>query len=308
MNYSKIDDNIPSFAVVGISGEQMYMSIPTAFILQYKKYNTKTSAINSVILVDIVSRSVYFCVTSYYMITYNRPTEYNIDNNKVFAEMSIARPIYIKETGRLVDIHISPVLIETELQEDGSLPLLPISPEIFSDDKYEKFNKLTYSLGKINRLAESNLDRLQYFIRYFFGIVDFKEFVTTYKKCNDQIEYDITDNFNKLSFMQLKNLLSCVIKSDTQFHDIEELNSGEKRNFFTRTYANYVYDRDCFTHGQLYFHYPDFNPILRVKPPGKKEHYILLTEDVLWDNLLVYQFLEDTITKLNEKLDKNNGK
>ena len=241
------------------------------------------------------------------MTDFARPTEYNIDNSKVFVEMSIPRPITVKETGKLIDIHISPVLVETELQEDGSLPVLPISPEIFTDDKYEKFNKLTYSLGKLNRLAESNLDRLLYFVRYYFHNKDYNEFVTANKKCRDQIDYDVTDNFNKLSFMQLKNLLSCIIKSDTEFHQIPELDSGEKRNYFTRTYANYVYDRDCFTHGQLFLHYPNFNPILRVKPPGKKEHYIDITEEVLWDNLLIYQLLDDTLTKLSQQLDKKNG-
>lgn len=70
---------------------------------------------------------------------------------------------------------------------------------------------------------------------------------------------------------------------------------------------DYVYDRDCFTHGQLFFHYPEFNPILRVKPPGRKEHYISITEDSLWDNLLIYQFLEETLTALNKQLDQNSG-
>lgn len=171
------------------------------------------------------------------MINFTRPTEYNIDNSKVFAEMSVPRLVTNKETGRLIDIHISPVLIETEPKADGSLPTLPISTEIFNDDKYKKFNDLTYSIGKLNRLAESNLDRLQNFISYYFHNKDYKEFVTANKKCNDQINYEVTDNFSKLSFMQLKNLLSCIIKSDTQFHQILDLDNGEKRNYFTKTYT-----------------------------------------------------------------------
>ena len=238
------------------------------------------------------------------MTNFARPTEVNIDNSKIFAELSIPRPIYNKETKKLVDIHISPVLVETELKEGEDKPILPISPDFFTDDKNEKFNRLTYSLGKINRLAESNLDRLQGFIRHYFHVNNFNDTVAKFKKCNEYAGYDISDNFSKLSFMQLRNLFSCIIKSDTTFHGIEELNSGEKRNSFTKTYADYVYDRDCYTHGQLFLHYPDFNPILRVKPPNKKEHYISLTEEILWDNLATYQYLEDVTTKMSNIIDK----
>lgn len=198
---------------------------------------------------------------------------------------------------QLADIYIAPTLIKLEPKEDGGKPVLPIDPKMFTEDIYKKFNRLTYSIGKLNRLAELIYDKLKRTISLYLAVNDLEELKERNKKCKDLKKYD----FNKdLTFGQLRNVFSCIIKTDKEFEQFSDLDNGEKRNDFSKLFDNYIVDRDSFTHGILSFLYPDFEPILKIKPPNSDEHYVGLSEKILRDNLLVYKKIDGVLSEINE--------
>jgi hypothetical protein len=230
------------------------------------------------------------------METYLRPIQLSITEEDLRVEISMPKPIYFKGTKKLADIHISPTLVLTTKKEGEEEHDLPIDIAMFSDDKFEKFNKLTYSIGKLIRLAELNLDRLHYFVTTYFYFNSLDDFFARNKKCKECSKYDTSNNFTELSFGELRNFFSGILKTETKFRNIDELKTPKERNNLSKVYDNYIYDRDCYTHGKLFFLYPDFRPVLRVKPPNKKEHFVELTEDILYDNLAMYDFIEQNLT------------
>ena len=237
------------------------------------------------------------------MDTYLRPIQLDITEEDLKIEISIPKPIYFAGTKRLADIHISPTLVLTSKNEGDDKHDLPIDTAMFTDDKFEKFNKLTYSIGKLIRLAELNFDRLHYFIGTYFHFNSLDDFFNRNKKCQECKSYDTSNNFTKLTFGQLRNIFSGILKTETKFINIDGLKTPEERSNLSKVYDHYIYDRDCYTHGKLFFLYPDFRPVLRVKPPNKGEHFVELTEDILYDNLAMYDFIEQNLTVMLKALE-----
>jgi hypothetical protein len=185
----------------------------------------------------------------------------------IVAEMGAEK--HIVDDDVIVDIYISPTLVYLE-SEQGERPDLPVDPYMFSDEQYERFNQITYSIGKIIRLAELNLDSLIGLIETYFSANDYESVRNKNKRCRKCPEFDRESKFKALSFEQLRGILSCIVKTDSQFHGIEGLTDSSVISHFTSTYHDYIYDRDCYTHGKLFFKFPEYEPVLRVIPRGKK--------------------------------------
>lgn len=224
-----------------------------------------------------------------------RPFKIDLKKEDFKAEISLPKTMYLDE--QLADIYIAPTLIKLEPNDNGGKPVLPIDPKMFTEDIYKKFNRLTYSIGKLNRLAELIYDKLKRTISLYLAINDLEELTERNKKCKDLKKY----NFQKdLTFGELRNVFSCIIKTDKEFEQFTEIDSGEKRNKFSKIFDDYIVDRDCYTHGILSFLYPDFEPILKVKPPNSEEHYVGLSEKILRDNLLTYKMIDGILNDINQ--------
>jgi hypothetical protein len=224
-----------------------------------------------------------------------RPFKIDLKKEDFKAEISLPKTIYDNE--QLVDIHIAPTMVKLEPNATGGKPILPIDQKMFTDDIYKKFNRLTYSIGKLNRLAELIYDKLKRTISLYLAVNELEELRERNKKCKDLQEY----NFERdLTFGQLRNVFSCIIKTDKEFEQFSELENGEKRNNFSKLFDVYIIDRDCYTHGILSFLYPGFEPILKVKPPNSEEHYVGLTEKILRDNLLTYKKIDKLLSEINQ--------
>ncbi|WP_299679674.1 hypothetical protein [uncultured Dokdonia sp.] len=224
-----------------------------------------------------------------------RPFKIDLSKKDFKAEISLPKTLYAEE--QLVDIHIAPTIVKLESTNDGKKQVLPFDEKMFTDDIYKKFNRLTYSIGKLNRLAELIYDKLKRTISLYLAVNELEELTERNKKCKDLKKYNLKKD---LTFGELRNVFSCIIKTDSEFEQFSELDSGEKRNKFSKLFDNYIVDRDCYTHGILSFLYPEFEPILKVKPPNSEEHYVGLTEKILRDNLLTYQKIDGILSEVNQ--------
>lgn len=223
----------------------------------------------------------------------NRPEEISLKADDFTAVILIEKEIYNNDNSQLLDVYIAPTIVHLT-SKNGEKPTLPIDIGK-RDELYTKFNKLTYSIGKLIRLSELINSLLKDSLKRYLSKNSINEIVERNSKCRELKKYD----FNKdLSFMQMKQVLSCIIKTDKTLHSLEEFNTVEKRNKFTSDLDNYIYDRDCYVHGTLFFLYPNYTPILKVNPPNKVEHYVSLSEKILWDNVLSYKNIKSVLSKI----------
>ena len=75
-------------------------------------------------------------------------------------ELSSSQNVKDQETGELIDILIAPKLVVSNKPGEDGKHELPVDPKMFTNERLKLFNNLTYSLGKMVRLAELNLDTL----------------------------------------------------------------------------------------------------------------------------------------------------
>jgi len=226
----------------------------------------------------------------------------NIDDDTLIVEFFHHRKVYNSE--EFTDILVFPTLILTKPDEqDGKFPL-PVDEKMFTKELGLTFNGYTYGVGKIVRLAEINNDNLHNFIKEYFHKNDLEAFYQRNADCAKIRDYKIEENLEFLTFGNLKNIMRLIIKTDTSFYEIEQLNDANKRKQFRQTYENYVVDRDRFTHGKLYFLYPYFSPVLRIRENDGKSYYINYSKEIFLSNLETYDYLEDVLSKMKQVLEK----
>lgn len=222
-----------------------------------------------------------------------RPFKIDLKKEDSKAEISLQIKKYSGE--ELVDINIAPTMVKIEPKNIAGEPFIPFDAKMVTENVYRKFNEITYSIGKLNRLAELVYDKLKNIIRLYLSVNDLNDITARNKKCQEIGKY----RFEKdLTFGELRNIFSCIIKTDIEFEQFLELETGEKRNNFSRLFDNYIMDRDCYTHGILTFLYPSFEPILKVKPPNSEEHYVGISVKILRDNLLVYEHIDKLLSEI----------
>jgi hypothetical protein len=76
---------------------------------------------------------------------------------------------------------------------------------------YEKYDNLTYKIGKAIRISELINDELQRCVRTYNEKIGVENLIDRNAKCRELKKYD----FSKLlTFMQLKQTLSCIVKTE----------------------------------------------------------------------------------------------
>lgn len=231
-----------------------------------------------------------------------RPEVLEIPEGVSTYEIFAPKNIVDRTTNELVDIFIAPTLIisknyDADSGDDNSTSHYSA---LFNTGIYKKFNDLTYRIGKLVRLAELNFDYLKYVISRYINKHPVAEIIDRNADCRALQKHDIEHKLDNLSIGILRSILSCIIKTDTQLHQIHGLENAASRKGFTKLYQHYIEDRDKYTHGILFFLYPDFAPALRVNSSTKGMHYVTCTKEVLNHNLMTYNYINSILREIEK--------
>ena len=157
------------------------------------------------------------------------------------------------------------------------------------NNDWKEFNRLIYSLGKMNRLSEQIFDKVKDIVKCYCHYTPLEQFLLKNSDCRKNKDY-IGQGFHKLTFANFKNILSCILKTDDSFYEIEGLKEKEDRKNFSKIFNEYITRRDCYTHGILYLFLPKKEPILKIQKDGK-EKYIKYQKVDFEVNLKIFLFL-----------------
>ncbi|WP_456062393.1 hypothetical protein [Capnocytophaga leadbetteri] len=166
-----------------------------------------------------------------------------------------------------------------------------ICKEIYTKENndWKNFNRLIYSLGKMNRLSEQIFDEIKKVVERYCYYISLDELSLKNSDCKKNRAYTKQD-FHKLTFANFKSILSCILKTDNSFYEIEGLKEKEDRKNFSRIFNEYITRRDFYTHGILYLFLPKKEPILKIQKDGK-EKYIKYQKVDFEVNLKIFLFL-----------------
>src|SRR5690554_1032825 len=233
----------------------------------------------------------------------NKKTIDLTDTNVLTASFFTKRDVE-NDQNEFIDTLVFPTIQFLQKEDNQKKFNLLIDEKFFTKELGIKFNGDTYGIRKIVRLAAINHHRFSLFIKHYFDLNDLKKFYTRNAECTKLAEYEIDKNINNLTFGNLVNILRNIVKTDSSFYSIQDLSSESKRKEFRKIYVDYVEDRDFFTHGILFFEYPGFNPVLKVKSKNGEEFFINYSKEIFLSNLTTFNYLYDIVEEMNEQLKK----
>jgi hypothetical protein len=197
------------------------------------------------------------------------------------------------------DIKIAPVIVL--LNSENETPQLDID-KMVDGTIYEKYDDITYKIGKAVRISELINDELQRCIQSYDNKIGISNLINRSAKGRELGKYD----FSKLlTFMQLKQTLSCIVKTEEKIWQLEDLNTSEKRNHLTKTLTNFIFNRDFLVHGTLHFLYPEFKPILKISDHNKNHKYFIFKDELIKKTIIDYNYLKKNIGNITFLLQQN---
>lgn len=163
------------------------------------------------------------------------------------------------------------------------------------DDLIDNYEHISCRVSKLSRLAEKTNRTFKSIIGFYLRNKELSDILNRNRACKKLKGYEAKREF---TFNELRNLLSCIIKTDDKFHIIKELSTPEKRNDFTKILDEYIIDRNSYTHGYLFFLYPDFKPILEVRPPNEQLHFIMIDDNTITDYMMTHKEISKVLKKI----------
>jgi hypothetical protein len=111
----------------------------------------------------------------------------------------------------------------------------------------------------------------------------------------------------KKGFMTLRDKLSEIINKDLRFHTIEEFVTPESRKSFGRLFAEFIEDRNIYTHGSIVYRTND-NKILIHYVDRKHPRYAYseINSDIMKSYEELYLHLSRTLHELTKRLNELN--
>ncbi|MXV53321.1 hypothetical protein GS399_20340 [Pedobacter sp. HMF7647] len=106
-----------------------------------------------------------------------------------------------------------------------------------------------------------------------------------------------------LDFMNLRNILSKIVKSSASFSDIPTLGSKHIIKLFTKTFHNFIEDRNIYTHGTLVTNI-DTHDVAIEYLLGNQEVTCIVSNDILQSFFFTYKILDDTLDEMQSIVQK----
>lgn len=107
-------------------------------------------------------------------------------------------------------------------------------------------------------------------------------------------EVDFVDH----DFMRLRDILSDLLKSEKNNERLTALFSNSNKKKFTKSFFNYITDRNIYTHGQLSIDVENKRFLVHSKVNGKESYYVV-DREILQSHLNYYSFLSDQLNKIS---------
>lgn len=183
-------------------------------------------------------------------------------------------------------INFSLIMNLTEKSDDGRF-LLPIDGfAMFSESSVNVLYEIKSTIGQCSQIAEILFGKL-------------KQVNNAFKEnplLND-IFKQYEERYNKLDFMGHRNLLSDIIKSN-KIEWLSEVLKEYNCKSVTKSFYNFILDRNKYTHGELMFWYPEMKTILEYEVDNKQVQYGEVNKDILNSFLTCYKNIDEFLNDI----------
>jgi hypothetical protein len=183
-------------------------------------------------------------------------------------------------------VNFSLIMNLTEKSADGRF-VLPIDGfAMFSESSAKTLHEIKSTIGQCSQIAEILFGKL-------------KQVNNTFKEntlLNDIFE-KYEERYHKLDFMGHRNLLSDILKSN-KIEWLREVLKEYNCKSVTKSFYNFILDRNKYTHGELMFWYPEMKTILEYESDNKQVQYGEVNKDILNSFLICYKTIDEFLNDI----------
>ena len=123
-----------------------------------------------------------------------------------------------------------------------------------------------------------------------------RSFLSQYSDINNLNEKDM---LYKLDFMNLRDRFSKIVKGDQQFRHIDLLNSNPNRKNLTKTFTEFIEDRNIYTHGHLHIRLNDSLILITYVDKKLNKHACCIVDgEIIQSFFDTYKTLNETVSKM----------
>lgn len=172
-------------------------------------------------------------------------------------------------------------------EHDGKF-IMPIDAKaMFGMDEVHTLNEIKGTIGRCSQLAEILFGLLKTVNNSFREISELKEDFASYE-----------ERYYKLDFMGHRNLLSDIFKS-RKLDWLNKLLSEYDVKSVTKSFYNFILDRNKYTHGELMYWYPQKQTLLEYENEQRLPEYGIVNADILNSFLVCYKELHELLNKIS---------
>lgn len=123
-----------------------------------------------------------------------------------------------------------------------------------------------------------------------------RSFLSQYSDINNLHE---KDTLYKLDFMKLRDRFSEIVKKDQQFGHIDLLNSNPNKKNLTKTFTEFIEDRNIYTHGHLHICLNDGLILITYVDKKYNNHACCIVDgEIIQSFYTTYKTLNETVSKM----------
>ncbi len=192
---------------------------------------------------------------------------------------------------------------ETKIKVPYRFSYMECTPIDFSKDVHEfkyEFDR-TKLTDELRKNQSKFLDLKHRCIRVAENLNEtLRSFLTQYSNINNLNE---KETLYKLDFMKLRDRLSEIVKKDEQFRQIELLSSNQNRKYITKTFTEFIEDRNIYTHGHLHIRLNDGLVLISyIDKKYNKHACCIINAEIIQSFFDTYKTLNDTVSKMIQHL------
>jgi hypothetical protein len=192
--------------------------------------------------------------------------------------------------GVKLPVNYSLFMVLTEKDADGKF-IMPIDgTAIFGKEVVQTLNDIKATVGQCSQIGEILFGRLKNINNKFKQIADLTDVFATYE-----------ERYYKLDFIGHRNLLSDIFKSNKLVWLTELLKEYDVKSV-TKSFYNFIMDRNKYTHGELMYWYPDKQTLLEYENEARQTEYGIVNSDILNSYLTCYKNIDELLNKIDANL------
>ena len=190
--------------------------------------------------------------------------------------------------GVKLPVNYSLFMVLTEKDAEFIMPI--DGTAIFGKEVVQTLNDIKATVGQCSQIAEILFGRLKSINNKFKQIADLTDVFSAYE-----------ERYYKLDFMGHRNLLSDIFKSNKLPWLTELLKEYDVKSV-TKSFHNFIMDRNKYTHGELMYWYPEKQTLLEYENDVRQIEHGVVNSDILNSFLKCYENIYELLSKIDANL------